>query len=350
MNLVSILLILNIIYELCLCNLSCKDENNNDVDWFIGLKFPNNTSFVYLSPKIKSWKLSEKNLSSEANMIGLTIKQTFNSIQSNSFYAYYNDEPAKKFNNFFERGHLKGVISFDNANGFWLVHSVPVFPTFETYEYHQREVKYGQSFFCVSLSSENLEPIILQLLMMQSTVYDKYVPVGFPSDKRIQDLLHDFVNNINTYKTEIEKSIQLTTHSGLTLQHFGKSHAFNKDLYDGFVAPALKTSILVESWIRGHKINSSCESSFKVYNVHKVTLFQKVFSETDDHSKWVVSKNVNAPYVCVGDINRMTSQFKRGGGTLCVYSPDIWAQFSKIVYSYENCTRMENYFLPKFIL
>jgi hypothetical protein len=39
------------------------------------------------------------------------------------------------------------------------------------------------------------------------------------------------------------------------------------------------------------------------------------WSETQDHSKWGIAVNTSA--VCFGDINRMTTQYVRGGGTVC---------------------------------
>jgi hypothetical protein len=46
------------------------------------------------------------------------------------------------------------------------------------------------------------------------------------------------------------------------------------------------------------------------------------FKETQDHSKWAIadasSGSPPRPFVCIGGINRMTSQFTRGGSTFCV--------------------------------
>jgi deoxyribonuclease II len=49
--------------------------------------------------------------------------------------------------------------------------------------------------------------------------------------------------------------------------------------------------------------------------------------ETHDHAKWGIA--VDSDWVCVGDINRMVSQEKRGGGTIAFQDPKLWAALSK---------------------
>ena len=49
--------------------------------------------------------------------------------------------------------------------------------------------------------------------------------------------------------------------------------------------------------------------------------------ETHDHAKWGIT--VDSDWVCVGDINRMVSQEKRGGGTIAFQDQTLWAALSK---------------------
>ena len=44
--------------------------------------------------------------------------------------------------------------------------------------------------------------------------------------------------------------------------------------------------------------------------------------ETADHAKWGIG--VEQDWVCVGDINRMISQEKRGGGAIAFQEPALW--------------------------
>lgn len=55
--------------------------------------------------------------------------------------------------------------------------------------------------------------------------------------------------------------------------------------------------------------------------------FPYAWPETHDHAKWGIS--VDSDWVCVGDINRMVSQRKRGGGTIAFQDNILWSALSK---------------------
>ncbi|VDM69196.1 unnamed protein product [Strongylus vulgaris] len=43
------------------------------------------------------------------------------------------------------------------------------------------------------------------------------------------------------------------------------------------------------------------------------------------------------PAVCIGDVNRQESQFKRGGGAVCIQDRKLWKIFYGSVGAYDNC-------------
>jgi deoxyribonuclease II len=49
--------------------------------------------------------------------------------------------------------------------------------------------------------------------------------------------------------------------------------------------------------------------------------------ETHDHAKWGIMTHSN--WICVGDINRMISQRKRGGGAIAFQNEALWRALSK---------------------
>jgi deoxyribonuclease-2 len=51
-----------------------------------------------------------------------------------------------------------------------------------------------------------------------------------------------------------------------------------------------------------------------------VLAFNKTLTwgQTQDHSKWAIPTDDNSNFACFGDMNRMTSQFKRGGAFYCI--------------------------------
>lgn len=61
------------------------------------------------------------------------------------------------------------------------------------------------------------------------------------------------------------------------------------------------------------------------------------FKYTVDHSKYAISTSKEEPFVCIGDLNRVHSQAKRGGGVMCQSNLDLWTIFSKSIQSFEPC-------------
>lgn len=76
------------------------------------------------------WKLSTFNLSNAESMAGQTITQAYfnaNQTNGNRLMIAYNDEPPNQKGES-KYGHLKGLVVADKRSGFWLIHSVPLYP------------------------------------------------------------------------------------------------------------------------------------------------------------------------------------------------------------------------------
>lgn len=48
----------------------------------------------------------------------------------------------------------------------------------------------------------------------------------------------------------------------------------------------------------------------------------------------------NDTYTCVADLNRMRSQFNRGGGAICLKSQPTWSTFSHSAEIIDSCPIM----------
>ncbi|EJW81143.1 deoxyribonuclease II family protein [Wuchereria bancrofti] len=131
---------------------SCKNRNGKSVDWFVGYKQPKKASqtypgatFHYADNDFKEWGPAE-NLKSPKNAI------------AELFYLFYNDQaPVNEKKSHGNRAHAKGVAIFGNTSGFWLVHSVPKFPSLKRYSYTENGQTYGQSFLCVTLKMTSIK-------------------------------------------------------------------------------------------------------------------------------------------------------------------------------------------------
>lgn len=80
------------------------------------------------------WALSEFSLTDIRSMAGHTLSQAYFNSEQERLLVSYNDEPPNSKGNS-KKGHLKGVVVADKTSGFWLVHSVPLYPniTCETF-------------------------------------------------------------------------------------------------------------------------------------------------------------------------------------------------------------------------
>lgn len=86
--------------------------------------------FFITSKTVSSqWTLSEYTLNDITSMAGQTLAQAYFDEQSKQdrLLIAYNDEPPNNKSNA-RKGHLKGVVVADKRSGFWLVHSVPLYP------------------------------------------------------------------------------------------------------------------------------------------------------------------------------------------------------------------------------
>ena len=112
----------------------------------------------------------------------------------------------------------------------------------------------------------------------------------------------------------------------------------------------LRSNLLAETWPNGPgKMNSSCVNQFHVENIDELDFDipgkkdDVDFTTKHDHAKWAVSKdkanNNSKKYICIGDINRMETQLKRAGGTVCFDHHYAWKAFTRIVKTIESCKK-----------
>ncbi|CAL1536555.1 unnamed protein product [Lymnaea stagnalis] len=349
--------------------LECLDPNGKTVDWYIIYKAPSfpksdnwifkhGLAYYYLDVNNQNLMLSATAINDSSSPITNTLMQIYNSKDTSPIlYMLYNDQPPKTPANSVTGGHTKGVIGFDKSksSGFWLVHSTPKFPPQKASGYHWNigASINGQAFLCVTFPYKELGNIAGQLWYNQVHIYDKKVTADYLEDFPI---LNRLINKTSPPGKPWFNVTNLASQKGQVFRSFAKSGKFGADLYDSLVAPDLKQDLFVETWLRakGDELNSSCTAPYKVYRVKNITLPGGVeFSEDKDHSKWavtsgnafrltyrsekVLTEQTSNDWTCIGDINRMASQFKRGGGTMCLQNPNVWSAFRKSVAVYEKC-------------
>jgi len=324
--------------------------NGKPVDWFVAYKLPvlddngpqfkDGLNFLYADSKSRSWTISDKKINDPNSAIGATLNQLWTIKDDNKiFYALYNDENPYTNKTDSYRAHMKGVLAFDSNNGFWMIHSVPKFLNLKSdkYSYPETGTKNGQSFLCVTFPIASLKTIGIQLQIAQPSVYDYHLPTTvatmFPEISKVVGMKKYTGKTTSSVKT-------IPSLGGTGFTSFSKNRKFGKDLYGDFVAPELRNSFYVESWLNGagSDLVSYCNLTYKTYNLRSVKLDSRfVFNSSKDHSKWAVSTENKTPTVCIGDINRQKSQVSRGGGTVCLNNQVLWGLYRSSVGTPEPC-------------
>ena len=239
-------------------------------------------------------------------------------------YIIYNDETHLIMETpHHRRGHCKGILLWSNQHILWLCHSVPNFPdiTFDGKKINlirDSELIYGQSFHTTSLlyNDSIFEQIVNHISIMEANIYmDTRIVTTHPSKQHPECKIHTLVLVDNSFEK---------------VTHLAKPPTWNFDIYEDFIAIEYAHTWVVETWIRGHRIPSNENVLIRVYDNDKINYRDEIiYKESQDHSKWAVA--LNTPYYFVGDLNRMTSQFKRGGGGILCSHPFIANELQKLV-------------------
>jgi len=237
-------------------------------------------------------------------------------------------------------------VGFDEKSGFWLIHSVPRFPDFVKDGYSglpEDEMRYGQSFMCISTSLGYLEDVAAQLLIGYPWVYSANVPEGNSAFANMQNM-KSLANGDKHYKDMDSNVVSIKTHWGVEFTTFYKSPKWGKYIYEDMVEPHFDTEFAWETWMNGINPDPSfCEpkSQYNSTNIRNLAVGAYSWKETQDHSKWGVSigwkHRSYDEYLCIGDINRQESQNKRGGGTTCIQDVDLWRAFYNAIKHVDCC-------------
>lgn len=162
---------------------------------------------------------------------------------------------------------------------------------------------YGQSFIYIKFKIDSLNSILQQLYNMNPNIYLITKNPGMYKTKYKEVLIHDFGDNV---------------------YHYSKSHIVELDIYQ-MIADKLNTKCHVETWTRGR--GKELQETDRVKKVEKL--------KADDHSKWAISDADSAcKWIFIGDLNRMESQSKKGGGGILIIGNEkLWNAFNSLIHA-----------------
>lgn len=332
----------------------CRNHLNEPVDWFIVYKLPrlpysidpfiaNGTGYIYLdsSSSVDQWHLSSESITSSLSLTGLTLQSLYNS-KENSFMFYNDQPPNHPFSLIY--GHSKGVLAFHDQTqtGFWLVHSVPHFPSTieQGYGYPDSGRVFGQTMLCITLNvSAASIPLNSIDILSNHFLYTRPFVYAYGLTSFASERYSILANGIIPNKAHISEppytrsySLNISSFEVLTFAKYGLA---NIDMLSELIVPSLRTTMLSETWSNGGQINlpSNCTGEYHTENIEKLSFN---FTVHNDHSKWLVSENNT--WTCIGDMNRQVEQIKRHGGFVCINNKNIQQRFKQLVLIIESCS------------
>ena len=321
--------------------ISALDENGKPVDWWFIYKVPqlgrganNDTAtgyeYVYYDPNQSEVQKSAYLLNEGKGALNQTLNSVFNKTSATTGWILYNDEkPASaKGADDGNLGHTKGVLAFDTASktAYWLLHSWPKFA--DPHAKNDPTPKYGQTYLCISLDLDAARKIANQMANHQEPQIYLSRTANLPKT----DPLYILTQPLTPKPPGEADSIDLKSRGGLAFKVIAKNRQWNKDFWNDLVGPTLKADLDVETWIRGPiPPVADADGIHKTFDIKFINLgplgLHWAWPETHDHAKWGIT--LHSDWVCVGDINRMVSQRKRGGGTIAFQNKRLWQALSK---------------------
>jgi len=309
--------------------LSCIGDTGQTTDSWVAFKEPQGTKYLYYDGDA----LTPSKHSMNATTVGAlanTVSQLWNPLTQ---YIIYNDEPPmsnKPYN--YSVGHTKGIWAWtQEGEGFLLLHSIPLYPEgpSQVKKYSGlggNAYMYGQNVACFTVSASTLNQIATSALLTVADIYDSRVDSTTPSN-----LLALANGAARTNPVCEHQTIETVGKTPLT--YFAKSSQWNNELYSACIAPESGEPLYVESWIRGSAEGPSCAFP-EVLDIKTLQFTSTIgFSEVNDHSKWAVS---DGSFLCAADINRMTTQYVRGGSAVCWNDTTLATTLRNAITSSDN--------------
>ena len=255
----------------------------------IAIKFPHTTQYIYSNEDSKFIMEADINV----------WIQTKYCVSYWPNWVVYNDDISKISEKHTSHGHCKGILTWNDTRIGWLCHSVPNFPReFKRNKIsiiERSELVYGQSFQYIEVpfNKDMLYNIMHQINIMDSNIYNSNYTSEY---KEYEEMKFPKINKFNMLKISDD------------IIHVAKPHTVQFDIYTDCIAKNAPYRWKVQTWKRGHEITAN---NINIIDINKFKYEHIEYTTHQDHSKWAVS---NDSYYWVGDLNRMTSQFKRGGG------------------------------------
>ena len=174
--------------------------------------------------------------------------------------------------------HAKGIIAFYGKSGFWLLHSIPLFPdSNESFEYPKRSLNNGQAFFCITLSIDDqitMENLAKHLSMINPNIYSINLTKTFREKYPMYDeFLLKKKRKSKNRPIELIQTISSANHNSFTI--FSKDQKFHHDIYADLIAQHYHDDFYAQTWRNGagEILHSECKNGFKIFNIQSIKMY-----------------------------------------------------------------------------
>lgn len=319
------------------------------VDWWFIYKANDGFDFAYRDSNDSSTKTPLQIVPQQLNTtkdyaLGSTLHQLYMNKKEYSWVAYNDERPPQyppddAASSSGGGAHAKGILVGAEDGGFWLVHSVPKFPDLNAKSFTwDASTIYAQSFLCLSLNATGIDEAALQLQTFHPSIFDSYLNADLEG---AYPHMKDLVDGTRHDGDRVAELLVGQT----VMTSFAKSNDWGRDLYEDLVSPYFDQGFLWETWRRTPKMESFCAGQdsheYDARNIEYISFPDSpafTWHYTKDHAKWGLSTDSDNPLVCVGGINRMYSQRKRGGGTVCVANRGFYNAMHALVQEADDCS------------
>ncbi len=323
-----------------------NERRAQPVDWWFSYKYPENAQspsrdsatqrssgreYLYFDATTPgSLARASGGILDSSSALQKTLGQLKDALPSVGWIAYNDEVPGAQSNDG-RKGHSKGVLAFDplSDSAFWLLHSWPQFPSLDGKV--EPSLIYAQTFLCVTLKDvATAERIAEQMRHQQEPLtYHCQIPDSLPSDSPLVRLSQ----SVDVHEEDPPEDLPFFSREGFPFRLLAKNRHWDKDFWIDWIGPRLGADFRVETWRRGTRPGTEDEDGVhQVQDVLFINLEPLGESEewhyTKDHAKWGTS--TEDQWVVVADINRQTSQEKRGGGAIAFQHPKLWKALSQI--------------------
>lgn len=310
----------------------CVNPTGEEVDYYI-IYLMNDAykKFMYIDNKLRTFQTYDTTV---AQFPPLRIASSLNNPKGvHNFIAWNSESIVAGHEQFSTQAHSKGIISYNEEGGIYLLHSLPKFPYFENEkfidDFPPNAGIYVQTFLCLSLNIKNIDKLLSNLGSIRPGI-QKHYSLNFDA-LATTTLLKSLIDQERVEKRVFNESI--TTKNNAKFNLFGKPNNVSELPWDKPIPEFYNESFYVATWTRPNQLPSVCDEYEQVFNIQSFNVNTMTYKNTNDHSKWGVSASV----WCIGDLNRTESQLTRSGVVMCFKNSKIVQLTYEFIDEYEPC-------------